>query len=657
MSLAACFLCLSYVFAAAAPEKREMTFVEVMKLRQISDPVISADGAWAAYAAQPDRGDGEGIVRSVKGKTSFKVDRGAKPVFSRDSRWVAFSVKPEALALEKGGKDKPRPGMALVRTADGDTVHIENVDRFAFSRDSSWLAYLLLPDEPKAGEGRPESDKEPKKEKGRTLVLRKLASGGEIRITQTLSFAFDESGGLLSYDRLGPEARDNGLYARLLSREGAPEKAVVQEAGVRYSNLAWPEKENRLAFTAAALDDQDRTGPGTLWIWEAGPGRLRKAVEPQAVLSGWGIPEKNRLVWTKDGRRLFFGIKPLARFDVEQKKKDEDPAREEDLTDPEKILAKREVDVWHWNDPLINSQQKKAWSRLKEKLYTSVYHLDSGRMAALAGEDVPLVEPVENSALALGLSDVPYLKDKTWDEEYFDLYLISLADGSRKKIASRLASTYSSRPSQSPGGRYVAYYDRRHWFLYDGRLQKTRNLTESLDVSFADEDHDTPGSPPGYGVAGWLEGDQAVLINDKFDVWAFPAGGGAPMMLTAGEGRLQNRVFRVVNTDPEAPFFKKGQTLLLSMVHERKKHYGFYSTVIGRPGVTRLLEEKKKFVFRTKAEKADVLLYTRESFDEFPDLWASDALFSEAGKISEANPRLGEFAWGSAELVEWLSLD
>src|SRR4030065_54766 len=114
MSLAACFLCLSYVFAAAAPEKREMTFVEVMKLRQISDPVISADGAWAAYAAQPDRGDGEGIVRSVKGKTSFKVDRGAKPVFSRDSRWVAFSVKPEALALEKGGKDKTRPRVGLV---------------------------------------------------------------------------------------------------------------------------------------------------------------------------------------------------------------------------------------------------------------------------------------------------------------------------------------------------------------------------------------------------------------------------------------------------------------------------------------------------------------------------------------------------------------
>jgi dipeptidyl aminopeptidase/acylaminoacyl peptidase len=472
-----------------------------------------------------------------------------------------------------------------------------------------------------------------------------------------LSFAFDQSGAHLAYDRLGPEASDNGLYVRLLKEDGSPERCAAREPGVRFSNLAWSEQGDVLAFLAGPLDDKDRPGPSKLFLWEAKTGRLRTAAEGKDLPGGWGIPDRNTLTWTKDGRRLFLGLKPLDLFDSRETTRDAGPSRDEDLYDAAKILEKREVDVWHVDDPLINSHQKKAWPRHKDRLYTAVYHLQTGRLVPLAGKDLPDVEPVENSGLALGLSDVPYLKEKTWDDEYVDLYLVSLADGSRRKVASRLASSFGSRPSQSPGGRYVAYYDRGRWFLHDAQSRKTVNLTGSLSVSFSDEDHDTPGLPPGYGAAGWLENDEAVLINDKFDVWKFPAAGGPASMITAGEGRRQGRVFRVVRTDPETPFFGRSKPLLLSMFHEREKHHGFYAADPSRAGVRPLLEERKKFVFRGKAGKNDIFLYTRESFDEFPDLWTADASFSAPRQLSLVNPQIAEFAWGTAELVEWRSLD
>jgi len=656
-NLAALILMLSCSMAAAATAKKELTFAEVMKFRQLRDPVVSADGAWLAYAAQPDRGDGEGFVQSVKEERSFRIERGANPVFSRDSRWAALTITPRALELEKAGKEKPRQGMALVRLSDGEVVLAENVEQFAFSGDSAWLAYRLFPEEPKEGKNEADIGKEKKKERGRTLVLRKLASGVEVRIPQTLSFAFDESGAFLAYDRLGPKEADNGLLLRLLKKEGCPEKAAARAPGIRYSSLTWSEKDGRLAFVAAPLDDKDRSGPGSLRLWEAETERLRTAAEDRSVPAGWGIPEKNRLTWTKDGRRLFFGIKPMEHFDRERETQDGKPSEEKDLYDPEKILAETEVDVWHWNDPLINSHQKKLWARLKDRLFTAVFHLDSGKTVPLAVTDMPVVEPVENPVRALGMSDVPYLKERTWDGEYFDLFVVSLADGTRKPVAARIASAYRSRPSLSPEGRYAVYYDRGHWFLYDGRLDKTVNLTSGLGVPFGDEEHDTPDESPGYGLAGWLENDAAVLINDKFDVWIFPTSGGAPSMLTGGAGRREGRIFRVLKTDPEFRFFSKKETLLLSMFHEREKHHGFYSARIGRPGATRLLEDKKKFVFRAKAENADVVLYTRESFEEFPDLWATDMTFAAARRLTEINPRIREFAWGSAELVEWLSLD
>ena len=33
------------------------------------------------------------------------------------------------------------------------------------------------------------------------------------------------------------------------------------------------------------------------------------------------------------------------------------------------------------------------------------------------------------------------------------------------------------------------------------------------------EEYDSPDDPPPYGVMGWHEGDSAVYIYDRYDVW------------------------------------------------------------------------------------------------------------------------------------------
>ncbi|WP_165200659.1 alpha/beta hydrolase family protein [Muriicola soli] len=58
-----------------------------------------------------------------------------------------------------------------------------------------------------------------------------------------------------------------------------------------------------------------------------------------------------------------------------------------------------------------------------------------------------------------------------------------------------------------------------------------------------------------------------------------------------------------------------------------------------------------------KSELANQLLYTRESFTEFPDLWVADLDMNSPTKISEANPQQQEYNWGTNELVTWTSLD
>ncbi|MEJ2203492.1 MAG: prolyl oligopeptidase family serine peptidase, partial [Gemmatimonadota bacterium] len=185
----------------------------------------------------------------------------------------------------------------------------------------------------------------------------------------------------------------------------------------------------------------------------------------------------------------------------------------------------------------------------------------------------------------------------------------------------------------------------------------TRNLTRALDVPMADEDHDYPNPPPGYGIAGWMEGDAAVLVYDKFDIWVLPTDGDRPWSLTDGAGRPEHRVFRIVDTDPDQEAVGTSQELLLSSYHDLRKNFGFYRARADRPGVRPLLEEDRLFRFLEKADDADVFLYTREDYGEFPDLWVADTDLEGARKVTDVNPQIGEFAWGTAELTEWQSLD
>jgi len=263
------------------------------------------------------------------------------------------------------------------------------------------------------------------------------------------------------------------------------------------------------------------------------------------------------------------------------------------------------------------------------------------------------VEPSDNPRSVLGLAATPYLKAVTWEGRFRDVYLIDLRDGSRSLVAERLGST----ASLSPGGRYVVYYRDRAWHIFDGDDGATRNLTAGLETPFANEDHDYPRPAPGYGVADWIEGDRAVLIYDKYDLWLFPTGGGEPLSLTEGRGRRESTTYRVIDLDDDRDYLRVDERLLLSAYHHERKTSGFCEARAGQPGVRPLVGGQYKLSFVAKARKAERLVYTRESYNEFPDLRVAERSLDSSRRLSDANPTIADFAWGEAELVEWRSAD
>ncbi len=47
------------------------------------------------------------------------------------------------------------------------------------------------------------------------------------------------------------------------------------------------------------------------------------------------------------------------------------------------------------------------------------------------------------------------------------------------------------------------------------------------------------------------------------------------------------------------------------------------------------------------------MIYTEQTFNEFPDYWVSSTVFASPRKVTDANPQLSEYAWGSKVLIDY----
>lgn len=623
-------LLLTINLLSTAQEKKALTVDDMMKFRQINSPLISDDGMWVVYTVRPDRGDPDVIVSSVSGNTDFILKQAEKPVISCNSTWVAaIKAVPAEKAVKAKKNEEPKTGMILLNTLSKHQKSIDSVKTFRFSNDSKWLAQQHFRDS--------------------TLVIKSLQGDDSASFRRVAEFAFDSLSHYLAYVVEDTGAFKNGLYVLDLQTFSGEAVPVYADSSVWAGNLCWNNQTGQLAFLAGTSGKKGRKEKASLQLWPSDNAEYEVLTDSD-LQEGWIIHSVNHLEWSKDRSKLFFGIKPASEI-VPPEKEDSDSTAQ--FYDQESILSDRGVDVWHWNDPFISTHQKKMWKKEKDRVYTGVYHLSDDRFVALADTEMPDVNTKTGGKLLLGSSMKPYAQRVTWEGRLRDYFLVETGNGVKKKILEEQQHTVGI----SPDGKFVVFYRDKHWHLLNTSTLEKSNLTENLDICFADEDWDYPADVPGYGTGGWLELSSAVLIYDKYDIWLFPTNGDTPTCLTEGVGRRDKYQFRIRTLDKEKQFLTRDETVYLSAYNDQAKNTAVFTMKAGRTGVQEYLETNKKFTLLAKAKNADQLLFTRQSYTEFPDLWVSDLKFKKPFRISDVNPQVKEFDWGKAELVNWNSVD
>jgi len=635
-----------------ASQSKPLTFEDMMYFRSIEQPVMSRDGRWVAYGLKPDRGDGEAVIRSTESSKEFRVARGTQPQISNDGRWVAVRVKPSAEAIEKAGKDasKLHDTLAIVAT-DGRimTSFVGDMTSFHITEDSRWILIHRAKEESKEKSKAPKDSAAPKLKKGAgsELLVRHLPSAAHFwQIPFVKSFSVDTLSRFLVYAVEDSTGSGNGLYVRRLGERADSGRPILQGANLRISELTWNNQTGFLAFVACELNQKEEPKPGAVWTWDPDQGTAR-SIDP--IPTGWIVPSKNTLSWSRDGDRLYLGLRPAT--DTLAAVSDEDTTIH--LFDVTSILDKRAVDIWHWNDPLINPHQKKQWKAKSEQTYRAVYHHQEQSLVQLADTVWDAVTVTESPLFALGRTDLAYQKDITWDGSYADYAVVNQKTGERRTFLRR----QSERVRTSPDGLFAVFFRDSSWYLYSVSGDSTWNVSGGLDTPFYNEEDDTPSLPGSYGSPGWMTDGSAVLVYDRFDIWAIPTDGGAPRNLTKGEGRKRSLRLRVVTLDPEFVGFADSDVLLLSAYSETEKTEGVYSLSLASQELKALASGVRRHRLVAKALEADRVLFTRESYREFPNLWVATTSLAKPRQVSDANPQMKEFAWGQAELVRWTSLD
>jgi dienelactone hydrolase len=642
----------------AANGGKPITIEDYGRFKRIGAASISTDGKWMLYTVTPNEGDGTLFVQSLDSEKKHEIPRGTGASFSETGRWIGYFIAPpsgrgrgaggrggQASAAGGPGQAAPARTFEVLDLNTGSKTSFPAVASFSFSPDGEWL--LMRPQgatpQPAAdaggrgggrgGQGGAQADAS---QPGTDLLMRNLATGDQRYVGNVGTFSFDDAGKLMAYTVRGQQRLGNGVYVMTLA---SGEQKMLDTAAADYDQLAWSVTGTHLAVLRGDKARDRLQKDNVLLAWtQVGAGSPRPVtIDPAKSSSfpaGMVISEFTAPRWSDDGARLMVGLK----------------AQEPDRPAPTE--PQPNVDVWHWKDERPQSAQIVTVNQDRRSTYSALVDLAAGTVRQIANDDMRVVTPTDDLKWAVGRLDTPYRGQIAWGGSKADVYRINLLTGERALIEPALSRTMGF----SPDGRWFLYLQKGRVYSYEMATGKKTAIDGGKNFVNVEDDHDY--EKPVYGVAGFTA--DAALLYDRYDVFAVPlAGGRPPLNLTRNAGANEQTRFRIATfLRTPAPGnrlqpYDLTKPIVLNAEGEFSKKEGFYELA---PGGTPkpLVWLDKSISAPVVARHADRMIFSLQSFTEYPNYWVSDKRFSAMRQVTDADPELlKQFAWGSKKLIDY----
>jgi acetyl esterase/lipase len=275
---------------------------------------------------------------------------------------------------------------------------------------------------------------------------------------------------------------------------------------------------------------------------------------------------------------------------------------------------------------------------------------------------MPSVTTTDDLAWGIGRLDKPYRGDVAWGANKADYYRVNLATGERALIEKGLSRTMGL----STDNRWFLYLKGGHVFSYEIATGRKTAIDGTRSFVNAEDDHDY--EKPVYGVAGFTADGKSALLYDRYDIWSLPLAGGTPVNITKGAGAKDEVRYRIVSLAGGGGAGGRGggrgggaardaidltKPVTLSAYGEWTKKSGYFDLEPNAAPAPRLWADKK-IGAPLVAKNADRMIFTEETFSEYPNYWLSDKAFASPKQVTDADPTLfKDFLWGSKRLIDF----
>ena len=611
--------------------------------KSISNTGITNDGSFSVCVVKEQEGDDYLLINNLKTNKSFIVPRAYTFSISPDQKSVIAKIKApfadirQAKIKKTADEKMPKDSLALIILKDFSVTKIPNVKDYRTGKDfSEYIAYTI-DDSVKV--------KDKKEIKARTLILRNLYTAKEDTIKHTTEYLFSRNGKSFS-TILKPSEKDSiNKPAVLFVNLSNLSKDTVSLGKTTYKSISLSESGSKLIFLATTDSLKKEIKEYNLFYFDSSmdSAKLIADKNKNGIPDKWCISDNYKPTFSKNEKRLLMGIAPIV--------------LPKDTTIPD--FEKAQLDLWHWQEPQIQPMQLVQKERKLKQTYLSYIDLSNDQLYQLGTEEIPeiTISDENNGRYAWGTSNLKYQLESQWDvwaNSTNDIWLFDLENNTKKQIKTGLKSVLYF----SPLGNYLAWYnpEDKMYYTYSSETGKETCLTNKLNINFWNEKTDVPMLPYPYGIAAWMENDKYLLVYDKYDIWKLdPSGIQKPENITKNVGREKMVTLRYIKTDQESRFIKPNEKLLLKAFDETTKEAGFYE--LNKSKLISLEMDKYTYSAPVKAKDQEIYCFTKDNFNTSPDLYVTTDLWKTETKLSDINPQMREYNWGTAELMSWTMFD
>lgn len=480
---------------------------------------------------------------------------------------------------------------------------------------------------------------------GTDLVLRNMKDAKEKTFKLVSEYYFDKKGTRLLIETSRNSKDSNSKALVLMYNLLTQETDTILKGCNDCKSYTMDESGEQLVFLAER-DSSAKALQKFYKIWYYAAGRdsawLIAEKNTEGMLLGNTVSENGSLNFSKDGKKVFFGVAAIR------------PPKDTTLVDFE--LAR--LDIWHYNDDYLQPQQLKQLDLELKRSYLAVTIPGSNKVVQLGdenAENIQLVNEGDADYVLANTSKGNRIVSQWTGRSLQTGYIISTTTGLKKLVKRNVAGFMQA----SPAGKFVYWYEpqTKNYFTYELATGDIKNVTAKIKVPLYDTENDVPDDPRAAGTTGWTDNDKYLLVNDEYDIWQVdPTGIGSPVNITNGIGRKYNTNFDYIKLDPEKRSIAPDENILLKSFNKISKYAGFYTKEINKTGDPILIMNGPyTFIGPVKADSAEQYIVQRANING-SELYATNDL-KTLTQLTDIASQQNDYNWLTVELVKWKMLD